>query len=92
MSKMTDTQFGVLYKMVAGWRLRSSMAPARVWLASPKSVTVLNKGTLRALSRNLWVTQIEMKWPILRWELTGQGREALRQEEIKRGAVLRGRA
>ncbi len=66
---MTNTQYKILYKMLVGWKLRSSLGE-HIWLShvtGEEMRTVrIRRPTLDVLARNLWVTQAEIKWPILR--------------------------
>ena len=94
--EMSDMQYGILYKMETGWRLRSAL-DSRPWLARnladphPRmEVTRFGSTTLDVLSKKLWVIAVEHNWPITTWELTGKGYAALQSEQIRRGAVLKG--
>jgi hypothetical protein len=91
---MTGIQYGVLYKMASGWKLRC-VTDGDAWLSkltkNPDSVTQVSvhSKTLTALAGRCWITHIEMKWPVLQWQITEQGQKALHQEQIKRGAILK---
>jgi hypothetical protein len=91
-SRMSDTQYGVLYKMNAGWGLRSCL-DSRPWLTRVVDGEIqtsrLTHPTLNTLAQRLWVIQTELKWPILKWKLTTTGREALHQACLKREAMAR---
>ncbi len=95
MSRMSDTQYGVLYKMNGVWGLRSCLDNTP-WLTKIEKgrlqTSRLTRPTLHVLYGNGWVIPTVLIWPIQRWELTRKGREALNRECLKRGAVLKAMA
>ena len=94
---MTDTQYGFLYKMAGAWRTRSVRLEARVWQSIDKPSEVPRTNTVRvryttleAVLRKGWVRPHELPYPLVGWNLTAEGFTALQNEQIRRGATLKG--
>ena len=95
--EMTDTQYGFLYKMATSWRTRSVRLENNVWQAfdRPKQVPMMEISrsritTLDVVNKKGWVRFYKMDYPLTGWGLTAAGFAALQNEQIRRGAVLKG--